>query len=130
MSEGTAPTGELRASDAERERAASTLRDHAATGRLDMNELAERLEVAYSARTRSQLARLLADLPRPREDARRPAFEIHRHTYLLVAAALIAVWAVTGAGYFWPVWPLLGWGIGLCSHGRACGAARMRPRRG
>ena len=26
---------------------------------------------------------------------------------------LIAIWAVTGAGFFWPVFPLLGWGIGL-----------------
>ena len=26
---------------------------------------------------------------------------------------LIVIWAATGAGYFWPIWPLLGWGIGL-----------------
>jgi hypothetical protein len=24
-----------------------------------------------------------------------------------IALLLIAVWAVTGAGYFWPVWPLM-----------------------
>ena len=22
-------------------------------------------------------------------------------------------------GYFWPIWPMLGWGIGLASHGLA-----------
>jgi hypothetical protein len=26
---------------------------------------------------------------------------------------LIVIWATTGAGYFWPIWPLLGWGVGL-----------------
>jgi hypothetical protein len=24
---------------------------------------------------------------------------------------LVAIWAMTGAGYFWPVWPILGWGM-------------------
>ncbi|MBA3437053.1 MAG: XRE family transcriptional regulator, partial [Thermoleophilaceae bacterium] len=28
-------------------------------------------------------------------------------------ALLVAIWALTGEGYFWPVWPALGWGIGL-----------------
>jgi hypothetical protein len=37
---------------------------------------------------------------------------------------LVAIWALTGAGYFWPVWPILGWG--LCLAGPACG---MGPRR-
>jgi hypothetical protein len=31
----------------------------------------------------------------------------------LVTAVLIAVWALTGAGYFWPIWPLLGMSIAL-----------------
>jgi hypothetical protein len=31
----------------------------------------------------------------------------------LVTALLLVVWAVTGAGYFWPVWPLLGMSIAL-----------------
>ena len=28
-------------------------------------------------------------------------------TLLPIAALLVAIWALTGAGYFWPVWPLL-----------------------
>lgn len=25
----------------------------------------------------------------------------------------MGIWAVTGAGFFWPVFPIMGWGIGL-----------------
>src|SRR3954471_3820293 len=53
----------LRASDAERERVAETLRRHHLDGRLDTDELQERLERAYAARTTGELAPLLADLP-------------------------------------------------------------------
>jgi hypothetical protein len=31
----------------------------------------------------------------------------------LVTAILLAAWAATGAGYFWPVWPLLGMSIAV-----------------
>ena len=31
-------------------------------------------------------------------------------------ALLVVIWALTGAGYFWPIWPMLGWGIGVLSH--------------
>lgn len=31
----------------------------------------------------------------------------------LVTAVLLVVWAATGAGYFWPLWPLLGMSIAL-----------------
>ena len=37
--------------------------------------------------------------------------------YLLVNAILIAVWAATGRGYFWPIWPIFGWGVGLVIQG-------------
>lgn len=33
--------------------------------------------------------------------------------YLVINAGLIVVWAVTGAGYFWPGWVLGGWGVFL-----------------
>jgi len=33
--------------------------------------------------------------------------------YVVINAFLIGVWAVTGAGYFWPGWVLAGWGVGL-----------------
>jgi hypothetical protein len=33
--------------------------------------------------------------------------------YVVVNSFLILVWAMTGAGYFWPAWILGGWGIGM-----------------
>ena len=78
-------------------------------------------------------AALLADLPPhdprpssapgPRLDAGGPAD--HLRAYLVVMVALVAIWALTGAGYFWPVWPALGWGIGLVP--QILGAQRPRP---
>ena len=56
---------DLRASDAEREHTVEQLREHAATGRLTVEELDERSERAYAARTLSELAALVADLPAP-----------------------------------------------------------------
>jgi len=41
----------------------------------------------------------------------------HVAIYVLVNSLLVVVWAVTSEGtYFWPMWPLLGWGIGLAMH--------------
>lgn len=40
----------------------------------------------------------------------------HLVAYLIVNAGLIAVWALTGGGYFWPAWVLGGWGVGLVLH--------------
>jgi 2TM domain len=37
----------------------------------------------------------------------------HFIVYCVVNAFLIAIWYITGHGYFWPVWVLAGWGIGL-----------------
>jgi signal transduction histidine kinase len=34
-----------------------------------------------------------------------------------IVAALIVIWALTGRGYFWPVWPLLAFGIVVVAHG-------------
>ena len=31
----------------------------------------------------------------------------------LVAAVVIAAWLATGAGYFWPMWPMLGMSIAV-----------------
>ena len=58
------PDSGIRASDAEREHHVELLREHAAQGRLTVEELSERLDRAYGAVTRDQLAVLVDDLPR------------------------------------------------------------------
>src|SRR5829696_9065283 len=57
---------ELRASDAERESTVTLLREHGAAGRLDVEELEQRVGAAYEARTRGDLSTLLDDHPRTR----------------------------------------------------------------
>jgi hypothetical protein len=64
--------GELRASDAERDRTASTLGDAAAEGRLTLEELTERLDGAFAAKSRAELDALTADLPQLRAGTRTP----------------------------------------------------------
>ena len=57
----------------------------------------------------------LRETARKHVQARR-VFSAHVVTYIVVNAFLIAVWAITGAGYFWPAWVLFGWGAGLILH--------------
>ena len=59
---------ELRASDTDRERVADRLRTAAGHGRISMDELEERLDAAYAAKTYGELVPITADLPL--EDAR------------------------------------------------------------
>jgi class 3 adenylate cyclase len=125
----------LRASDGDRERVVDFLRHHYGAGRLSEDDLSERIESAYSARTIAVLDALIADLPsqrRPASGPRRSGLEssvrIHLTTYILVNAMLIAIWAAAGAGYFWPIWPILGWGIGVGCH--AAPLLALRGRRG
>lgn len=40
-------------------------------------------------------------------------FRSHLVVYAVVNTMLIVIWAASGGGYFWPIWPLAGWGIGL-----------------
>jgi hypothetical protein len=126
----------VRASDAERELAATALRDHAAAGRLTVEELGQRLQAAFAARTRKDLHELFGDLPdEPRPAARsraarskQRAHEAHVRAYLVFCAAMVVLWAVTGLGYFWPVWPIMGWGIGVASHTAVYRSRRSRGR--
>lgn len=38
-------------------------------------------------------------------------------TYLIFMAFFTLIWLVSGGGNFWPVWPMLGWGLGLVLSG-------------
>lgn len=58
------------------------------------------------------------------------SLRIHLTFYVLVNALLIGIWAASGGGYFWPIWPILGWGIGVAAHGAPLIArAGSRPPR-
>lgn len=43
-------------------------------------------------------------------------FKAHVVVYLAVNVLLVFIWAMSAATYFWPVWPILGWGIALAAH--------------
>lgn len=57
---------EMRVGDAEREAAAAELREHYASGRLTHDELNERLDKAFAAKTRADLNAVMTDLPSAR----------------------------------------------------------------
>ena len=109
----------IRASDADRERVAERLRQAAAEGRLLTDELEQRLEASFSARTYGQLNALVADLPgrglaAPAESRRRPslgsalALAIAIPVMLAIVAAV--VFAVTGVLLLlWMLWLAVGW---------------------
>jgi hypothetical protein len=112
----------VRIGDAERDQVIDQLADHHAAGRLTLPEFEDRMASAWTARTGADLAVLVEDLPSPRpprSPARPPARRLRLdpgvRTYLAVMALLWLVWLVTGAGYPWPIWPMLGWGIGVVS---------------
>jgi hypothetical protein len=43
-------------------------------------------------------------------------FRGHVFIYVAVNAMLVVIWAVTGADFFWPIFPILGWGIGVAAN--------------
>lgn len=47
------------------------------------------------------------------------AFRIHLTVYWLVMTLLVVIWLVSSGwgSYFWPIWPMMGWGLGLAIHG-------------
>ena len=131
------PKPALRASDAEREQVSRRLSEHAAAGRLTPEELDERLDAAYAARTHDDLARLLEDLPGPPAPSPR-ATELelakarlqHRAGAAVIASlACIGIWAA-GGGSFWPIWVILVAAILVARNAwRVYGPAGYEPRR-
>jgi Domain of unknown function (DUF1707) len=110
----------VRASDREREVVVETLRANAAAGRLDADELDERLERAYAAERRADLVPLVADLPSAPAPRRRPSPRAlpAYSPVIAIAVLLVAIWALTGAGYFWPVWPIGAMALSAFKHRR------------
>ncbi|HEX2399357.1 MAG TPA: DUF1707 domain-containing protein [Mycobacterium sp.] len=129
----TAPTAQpVRAGDREREKTADHLGQALAQGYLAMDEYETRLQAAFAANTAPELRRLVADLPlaelwrndpRRREARMRAArrgVQFHLAGYLAMVVIVLAVWLAVGltagAWYFWPIWPILGAGIGVVGH--------------
>jgi hypothetical protein len=83
----------LRASDADREAITERLRQAAAEGRLEPEELEERVEAALRARTYGELSPLVADLPR-RQTSRRRARPVLVGAGALALAGLAVVVAM------------------------------------
>ncbi len=107
---------ELRIGDVEREAAISTLGDHYAAGRITKDEYDARADVAWRARTRSDLGPLFVDLP-PLGRQQQPPPHRGRSTgrpaggprppVLLVLVLVIVVAALTGL----EVWPFVLLGV-------------------
>ncbi len=111
----------LKASDADRDQIAERLRKATAEGRLLAEELEERLEATFSARTYGELDAVVADLPgvtaRRRERSRPPALTldpVHVLALFIIApvvVALIIAAAVVVATVFsaWGLLLIVGW---------------------
>lgn len=108
----------VRASDAEREQLIRELHDHTVAGRLTTEELEERLQAAYAARTTAELDELRHDLPLTPEQVALSHRERRAHLTRRmiqetggsagVFVICVVVWLGSGAnGQFWPLWVLL-----------------------
>jgi Domain of unknown function (DUF1707) len=123
----------MRASDADRDRTASLLREHLAAGRLTPEEFSDRLDRAFGARTIGEIDSLLKDLPsidlyrlpdaaltrRPRQadqsrrSGHRTAWRAAWGVWFTVVLVCFVVWGLSGGGYVWPLWVAGPWGAVL-----------------
>lgn len=110
---------DIRIGDREREHAIEQLGRHVGDGRLDLAEFGERSGRVTAARTRSELATVLADLPRLPDPARtarirRAALAVTWGPWLLTGLVCLVVWAAVALGgggvHAWPLWVLGPWG--------------------
>jgi hypothetical protein len=110
-----------RVTDADRHATIDQLRLNTGVGRLDIDEFAARTERALKALTAGDLADITADLPwlespADRDRRERALRQQLLRPYLSVMALLVGIWLFTSlaAGnvlFFWPIFPMLGWGI-------------------
>ncbi len=121
-------SGRIRTSDAEREQVAAILRAAVSEGRLSLEEGDDRLARVYQAKYRDELAPLTRDLPQDGWEALRRTPEalamvrrrLRRHGAftLVVAGALVGLWVLSGAHFFWPALPLIFLGFAFFRHVR------------
>lgn len=109
----------MRASDADREKIIDRLRLAMNEGRLSLAEFDDRLQQVYAAKTYGELTPLLSDLPAQRKAHPAPAKGIPQWItimwtpWVFVNVLCVAIYLATGAGYFWPFWVAVPWGLAL-----------------
>jgi hypothetical protein len=128
----------LRLSDEEREQALGTLKAHYTEGRLSVDELEARVGDVYRSDTRRQVATQFRDLPlrgvrglvvgRVRR-LQRAVLRMHMLTFVAINAALVAIWALSGEGTFWPALLLVPTTVLLAWHIAASRALTRALRR-
>jgi hypothetical protein len=97
----------LRAADSDREAVADILREQHVAGRLDSDELQERIERCYRAKTYAELDAVIEDLP-GEEPRMRGTWRTWRWPrFALVLPLLIAVVAISHGHLFWLAIPLV-----------------------
>jgi hypothetical protein len=105
----------IRASDDDRDRTATLLREHHAAGRLDPEEFNERLDKTFAAKTVGELDDLLSDLPSI-DLYRLPDHGLSRRPATPGAASALGAMAAAGTGRphgrFSPAWQAA-WGSWL-----------------
>lgn len=96
------------------------LRREFVEGRITLAEFEQQIEEVQFSHEAPQPLHSLTTRPqnqvRSRPSGRGDGVGGHVTSYLLVMAMLVGIWALTGADYFWPIWPMMGWGIGVASH--------------
>jgi hypothetical protein len=128
----------IRAADADRERVATAVQSAGTEGRLTLDEVEERLTHVYAAKFTDELTALTADLPRPAPQwpgfplsrtalRRHPALRLHLAVVVAIAVVAIVRWAVLGAGFFWPAFPMFWLAASLFVHA-GVRSARERAR--
>jgi hypothetical protein len=139
----------VRVGDREREKIITRLGQAFAQGYLSIPEYEARIEQALQAQVVGTLNQLLTDLPVERIARRDPrqravkvaaarrGVQIHLTAYLAASLLMLGIWlalaVAVGAWYFWPVWPILGGGIGVISHAvpvHSCARRRRDPLAG
>ena len=136
----------IRIGDRDRDSAARHLGVALAAGYLDLAEYENRIETVFAAQNTADLDGVLGDLPvhhlrrrdpqrlAARRRAARLSVGIHAAAYLLMVVVVLTVWLAValsvGAWYFWPIWPILGAGIGLVAHGLSIRCALSGADRG
>jgi hypothetical protein len=129
----------IRASDDDRDRTASLLREHHAAGRLTPEEFNERLDQTFAAKTLGDLDELLSDLPAidlyrlphagmapgtpgplpattssaARPGRFSPGWQAAWGSWFTASAVLIVIWVLAGMGYPWFAWIVAPWGVML-----------------